>query len=173
MNNGNPEPTGSSIDREAAGRPPRTYRDLWAVAGILAFCAAAYAITLTFETVPDAIAQGLQPAGFPQLVIMTMAALALFVGWESRAGSTDAPDPVDRMVYWTSLLMIAVLPVLIWVDFFIAITLATFAMGWLWGERRLVGLAVYSVLQTIVIFIIFSTILRVHFPHGILVDFLT
>ena len=163
----------SSTDREAAERPPRTYRDLWAVAAILAFCAIAYAVTLTFDTVPDAIAQGLQPAGFPQLVLATMAILALAVGWESRAGSTDRPDPVDRMVYRTSLLMLAVLPVLIWVDFFIAITLATFAMGWLWGERRLIWLAVYSVAQTAVIFIIFSTILRVHFPHGILVDLLT
>lgn len=162
----------SSTERGAAGPPPRTYRDLWAVLAILAFCAAAYAITLTFDTVPDSLAQGLQPAGFPQLVLMTMAGMALFVGWESRHGSTDAPPPVDRMVYRTSVLIIATVPVLIWVDFFIAITLATFAMGWMWGERRLKTLAVYSVLQTVFIYIIFSTILRVHFPHGILVDFL-
>jgi hypothetical protein len=163
----------SAPDRGAAEGSPRTYRDLWAVAAILTFCAAAYAVTLTFETVPDTLAQGMQPAGFPRLVILTMAVLALVVGWQSRGGSTDLPDPVDRMVYRTSLLMLAMLPVLIWVDFFIAITLATFAMGWLWGERRLIGLAVYAVLQTVIIYIIFSTILRVHFPHGILVDLLS
>ena len=163
----------SETERGAAGGSPRTYRDLWAVAAILVFCAAAYAVTLTFDTVPDTLAQGMQPAGFPQLVIATMAVLALVVGWQSRAGSTELPDPVHRMVYLTSLLMLAFLPVLIWVDFFIAITLATFAMGWLWGERRLIGLAVYSVLQTVAIYVIFATILRVHFPHGILVDLLS
>jgi hypothetical protein len=160
-------------DSGAAGRSPRSYRDLWAVAAVLVFCAVAYAVTLTFDTVPDAIAQGMQPAGFPQLVIGTMAALVLFVAWNARAGSTEKTVPPDRLVYWTSLLMIATLPALLWVDFFVALTVATFAMGWLWGERRLLALAVYSVLQSVVLFIVFAMILRVRFPHGIVVDLFT
>jgi putative tricarboxylic transport membrane protein len=158
---------------EAADRSPRSYRDIWAVAAILAFCAVVYAVTLTFDTVPDAIAQGMQPAGFPQLVIGTMAVLALFVAWNARAGSTEKTVPPDRLVYWTSLLMILTLPVLIWVDFFVGLTIATFAIGYLWGERRLRALAIYSVLQSIVLFIVFAMILRVRFPHGIVVDLFT
>jgi hypothetical protein len=115
----------------------------------------------------------MQPAGFPQLVIGTMAALVLFVAWNARAGSTEKTVPPDRLVYWTSLLMIATLPALLWVDFFVALTVATFAMGWLWGERRLLALAVYSVLQSVVLFIVFAMILRVRFPHGIVVDLFT
>lgn len=173
MTDGVPGSTEPRPGGEAAERPPLNHRDVWAAVAVVALCAAAYAVTLTFDTVPDAIAQGMQPAGFPQLVIVTMAVLAAFVGWHARAGSTDEPPPVHRLVYWTSLLMIATLPALIWVDFFVALTVATFVMGWMWGERRLLGLAVYSVLQSVALFIIFAMILRVRFPHGILVDLLT
>jgi hypothetical protein len=46
-------------------------------------------------------------------------------------------------------------------------------MGWLWGERRLLAHAGYSVLQSVVLLIVFAMILRVRFPHGIVVDLFT
>jgi hypothetical protein len=174
MTGGEPVSHGHSSEDEAPDEASRSFRDLWAAAAVLAFCAVAFTVTLTFETVPDAIAQGMQPAGFPQLVIATMVGLALLVAWQTRAGVIGgAPPPVHRLVYWSSLVMIVSMPVMVWFDFFVALTIATYAMGYLWGERRLLALAIYSVLQSIVLFIVFATILRVRFPHGFIVDLVT
>ena len=58
-----PHDTNAAGGRPAAFRLPR---DFIVGACVLAFCAVAYAVTLTFKEAPAALAQNVQPATFPR-----------------------------------------------------------------------------------------------------------
>lgn len=126
---------------------------------IIAFCAAMWAGTVTFEDVPAALAQGMGPAVFPRLILGIIAVLALSLAFASRGRPDAARDPVYRSTWVTLAAVLVVMGVLYLFGMYGAILFATIGIGYLWGERRLwltitvgIGLAIVTYLFFVVAF---------------------
>jgi len=55
-------------------------------------------------------------------------------------------------------------------DFFLGLSLFSFTISYLWGERRKLLLFFVTVIFPLLVFIFFETILNLRFPGGILTD---
>lgn len=151
-------------EREAPRR--RAVSSLIAPLTILVFCAAAYWLTTTFDRVPPILKRGIQPADFPQLVILLMAGLAIWIAATERA---SAPSPLPR----PALLSLALLPgfvLLANLDLFLALGVFGLCLARLWGERRRWALATVCVAVPLCVFLLFDLVFEVRFPRGLLTD---
>ena len=138
---------------------------------ILFFCATAYAITTTFEEVPVMLSQGIQPAVFPRAMIAVIAILSMIVIIQGRRKPASVRKPVPIVAFATAGLLAVFVAAIDWVGMMIAILLFCIVLPVLWGERRYLWIAVFAVLFPVSIFMLFSKILEVRFPLGILQSF--
>jgi len=138
---------------------------------ILFFCAAAYAITTTFEEVPAMLSQGIQPAVFPRAMIAVIAFLSVIVIIQGRRKAAATRKPVPIVAFATAGLLGVFVAAIDWVGMMIAIFLFCLVLPVLWGERRYLWIAVFAVLFPVSIFMLFSKLLEVRFPPGILQSF--
>ncbi len=69
---------------------------------ILFFCAAAYAVTMTFEEVPAMLAQGIQPSVFPRTMIAVIAILAVILIIQGRLRGQSPRKPVPLVAFLTA-----------------------------------------------------------------------
>ena len=160
------DPSPRSISESGApGR--RIHPDLIAGGLLLAFCAAAYAVTLGFDEAPSALAQNVQPATFPRLVILATAAMSLALLASSlKAAATRARRPLGWPVFATGGAMVAFLLAVQAFGMFAAAFLFCTAFPSLWGERRPVVQAAVAAIFTGVLYLLFVLLLGVHFERG-------
>lgn len=152
-------------ERRREGRWPR---DLLAGIVLLAACGVAYFVTLGFEEAPAALAQNVQPATFPRLVIVVIAVLGtmmIVLGLPLKEPARQLP-PLS--VFVTAAMMVGFVVALEQLGIMMAMILFSLAMPILWGERRPVPLLIYSVLFPSAIWVVFATILDVHFEPGVI-----
>ena len=143
------------------------------VAGVIvAFCAAAYALTLTFDTVPAALAQGMGPEVFPRLVLGVMAVLAVILAWAARGKADEAREPVPGMVYLTGLAMFAFMGLAALAGMLVAMFVAVVGIGRLWGERRWGLLILTGLGLSVGIRLLFVNGFGIALPRGLLGDWL-
>ena len=91
---------GLEREGEADGdRSARLPSDLVVGACILLFCAAAYAVTLTFARAPAVVAQNVQPATFPRLVLGVIAVLTVAMMVFARGRPERRRRPVPAMTW--------------------------------------------------------------------------
>lgn len=155
-----------------AGEGPETrpthllYND-YVVAGIIiALSALIFYFSTLIRQVPAGLAQGIQPASFPQGVLVTILGLVLLMLYEARQHALEVPEPIPGLAYKTMLAMIAALAVATWVDFFVGLIGFVIICVPMWGMRRW-GLAIgYALALHGVLFLLFSTFLQVRFPLG-------
>lgn len=139
---------------------------------ILGVCAGFFLLTLGFDPVPLPLRRGLAPQTFPQGVALLCGVLTLasLMATLAKAGSKSSPLPP---AFWIS---ISVIPVFWLVAAFVDILIAMAAfiafVCWLWGERRAFVLLACSVLTPAITFWLFSDLLEVRFPRGLLVNFI-
>ena len=160
---------------DARGGPPTRrglHTDMVVAGVIVAFCAMAYAITLTFDTVPAALAQGMGPELFPRLVLGVMVVLAAVLAWAARGKPDEAREPVPAMVYLTGLAMCAFMGVMALVGMLTAIVIAVIGIGRLWGERRWGLLVLTGLGLSIGIRLLFVNGFGIPLPRGLLGDWL-
>ena len=138
---------------------------------ILFFCAAAYAITTTFEEVPVMLSQGIQPAVFPRLLIAVIALLSMILIIQSRRKPAATHKPVPMVAFATAGLLAVFVAAIDWVGMMLGIFLFCLILPALWGDRRYLWIAVFAVLFPAGIFVLFSKLLEVRFPLGILQSF--
>ncbi len=131
---------------------------------ILGFCAVAYYLTTTFDRVPPILKRGMQPADFPQLVIMLMAVLALWLAVSDRA---PAPPVLPRTVYVSLGLMIG-FTLLATVDLFLALGVFGACLTWIWGDRRWWALAIVGIVVPLGVFFLFDMVFEIRFRRGLL-----
>jgi putative tricarboxylic transport membrane protein len=136
----------------------------------LGFCAFVFYLTTTFERVPASLAQGMQPADFPRLVLAVIVLLTGVMVVQAR-GTVEKPrKPVPLIVYLTVAAMLG-LPLLSqWLDVFLAILVFCIVLPLLWGERRYPLIAAFAIVLPVVIFVLFSMVLEVRFPRGVLIN---
>lgn len=152
---------------KSAEEPGRRAVSRWLVPlVIIAFCALAYYLTTTFDRVPPILKRGMQPADFPQLVILLIAVLA---AWLAVSDREPAPAPLPPVVFLTAGLLV-VFPLLALIDLFLALGALGLALSVLWGERRLWALAIVAVAVPAAVFFLFDGVFEIRFPRGILTN---
>jgi putative tricarboxylic transport membrane protein len=147
----------------------RIPRDAIAGAAVLAFCMATYLVTLTFKEAPAVIAQNVQPATFPRMVLVVMAALALVIVFLSFRTSDKARKPLKSMIWPSAAIMPAFIVAFDQIGILPAMMLLCFFLPLLWGERRFRFIVPYCIVFPTVIYLLFAMVLRVHFEPSPLV----
>lgn len=151
---------------------PRFHSDVLVALVVLVFCAAVFYLTTTFEEVPSSLAQGMQPAAFPRLVLVVILGLSVIMVLETLGKRGEGRKRVPVMVYLTMLAMIAFLLINRWIDLFVAVVAFCIAVPLLWGDRRYLLVMAYAVLLPVGIFVLFSMVLEVRFPRGVITNLL-
>jgi putative tricarboxylic transport membrane protein len=149
------------------------YSEYTNVLGILGACGLIYYLSTKIERVPDGLAQGIQPASFPQGVLVAILALLLLMIYELKdAPPRTCPEPVERIVYMVILAMFAALALATWVDFLLGMIAFVTVGVLMWGLRRPIVAISYAVALNATLFFLFSTLLQVRFPRGPLTSLL-
>ena len=149
------------------GRSATIPRDVLVGVGILAFCALAYWVTLGFKEAPAALAQNVQPATFPRLVIGVIVGLTVVmmaIGARVRGGWKTAP-PLP--VYVTAALMIGFVLAFESLGILAAMALFAFAGPLFWGARNIPAVIAFAILFPAAVYLVFAVGLGVYFPPGV------
>ncbi|MCV3271847.1 tripartite tricarboxylate transporter TctB family protein [Roseobacter sinensis] len=134
--------------------------------GIIVFCLVAFWFSTQFDRVPPILLRGMQPADFPQMVLLLIMALSVLVM------IFDQPiehEPVAPNV-WTSMGLFVVFALVAQVDLFLGLGVFAVALAWAWGERRLWGLGLVSLVSPLLIFLLFDQVFKIRFPRGLLTN---
>ncbi|MGZ2256633.1 tripartite tricarboxylate transporter TctB family protein [Roseobacter sp. A03A-229] len=134
--------------------------------GTIAFCLLAYWFSTQFDRVPPILLRGMQPSDFPQMVLLLIIALSVLVMIFDRP---IEHDPIGLNV-WTSIGLFVVFSALAQIDLFLGLGVFAGALAWLWGERRLWGIGLVSILSPGLIFLLFDSVFRIRFPRGLLTN---
>lgn len=161
-----PETDGRAADRGAAARIPR---DAIVGAAILAFCLATYLVTLTFKEAPAVIAQNVQPATFPRMVLLVMAVLAGIIMFLSFRTPDKQLKKFKPMLWPSAAIMPGFVLTFEFLGILPAMILLCFFLPLLWGERRLKLIVPYSIVFPAAIYLLFAVVLKVHFEPSPLV----
>ncbi|MBW4709756.1 tripartite tricarboxylate transporter TctB family protein [Roseobacter sp. YSTF-M11] len=134
--------------------------------GIVVFCLVAYWLSTQFDRVPPILLRGMQPADFPQMVLLLIMALSVLVM------IFDKPiqhEPMGVNV-WTSLGLFVVFALLAQVDMFLGLGVFAGALAFAWGERRILGAGLVAIVSPTLIFLLFDMVFRIRFPRGLLTN---
>lgn len=157
------QPSGTTVTR------PR-HTDVTIALVVIAIAAVTYAVTFTFDEVPEALMQGLGAAIFPRLVLATIALLALLLAFQARGQAAEIRETVPPMVYATVAAMAAFFVGVWLVGMLASMFLFMIGLGWMWDERRLVPLAASAAGLTLAIWLVFVRVFGIALPHSILSD---
>lgn len=154
-----------------SGRPVgtgRLPRDFLVGAVLLTFCAGTYWVSLGIAEAPAALAQNVQPATFPRLVLAIIAALTVLMmalGFRRVEPARRTPKLVMLM---TVALMVAFVIAFGTLGSLAAMMLFCLVMPVVWGERLSAKLVVYALAFPLTVYLIFDVGLGVYFPPGVI-----
>ena len=126
--------------------------------------------TLSFDAVPPILNRGMQPATFPKGLLILIIFLTIIVYMLSLKNKWKVEKKLPNAFYITLLNFILFIIVAKILDFFLAISVLSFAVSYFWGERRIVYLLLISIFFPAIVFIFFETILGLRFPPGIITN---
>ena len=142
---------------------------------LLAFIGLLYYATTKFDSVSPLFSQNIPPTLFPRLLLIFVAALAVFIPFEhillKRKGKNIDKDRAERVkpITWATIVLLTVilaaseilgtLLTLISVCFFVPM---------LWGERRLRVVVPFAIIFPVCVAALFELVLKVFFAPGVL-----
>jgi putative tricarboxylic transport membrane protein len=148
--------------------------DLIVTAILLALCAFLFWETTSFREIPRGLAQNVPPERFPQLLLLVIAAMALFIPFEHvqkrRQGidlDKERSARVRPITFVTALVLLGVLLIMPWLGTFPAMVVACALIPVLWGERRYWLVAIYAIALPLAVGFLFVMGLGVNFLPGI------
>lgn len=141
---------------------------------VLIICGLLYWRTFYFDQVPASLAQNVQPAMFPRLVLICTMAFALLLPFEYHRKLKRGIDLDEErstplpMVTWLTagllVLLVAALPTL---GALPALVLISLVLPLVWGERRWKILVPFVVVFPLAVLFLFEAVLEVTFPAGL------
>lgn len=149
--------------------PPSKRNSLESIAvslAIIAFCAIAIWLSLSFERMPPILKRGVQPADFPQIVCIGIIFMTLLMMWRDPIKITE---PFGSKTLGTLLLM-AGFVALCQVDLFLGLSVFAGTLAFYWGERRIPLLLLVSLAVPVFVFLLFDQIFEIRFPRGVLTN---
>jgi len=143
-------------------------QDLAVAAVALVLCGAAFALTFKFSsTTPAAMMSGMGAEFFPRLVIAVMAILAVCIAFGIGNPPMESPAPVAGIVWITMAVLAGYVVLLELTGMWIASFVLMMVLGYMWGERRHLKLALTSSLLLLAIWLVFVKFLKGGFPAGL------
>lgn len=171
----------SNVDKDTmaakgGSKPPFVHRtDLLITAVILAICAFLYWQTTIFAAPPSILGDYMLPQEFPRLLIYAIGLLALLLPFEravlAKRGlglDGDRSGRVQPIAYVTAAFMFAIVLMTPQLGTLITVLLIGAIMPYLWGERRYLLLALFAILVTASVYVLFEMIFRVRLVPGLL-----
>jgi putative tricarboxylic transport membrane protein len=155
---------------EARGRGAGHLPSDLAVGGcILLFCAAAYGLTFTFGKAPAVVAQNVQPATFPRLMLGVIAVLTLIMMVLTPRRSARRRSPVPPMTWISGAVMVGFVLAFQWLGIMPAMVLLCLGLPVLWGERRWHLVLPFGLGFPLAVYFLFAEALEVYFEPSPLV----
>ncbi len=133
---------------------------------IIGFCLTAIWLSLGFKKMPPILKRGMQPADFPQVILVGVILLTLAMAVFDPVKIRDRLEPKTL----GTLALFAVFAVLTSVDFFLALAVFAAALTAFWGERRPVILALVGLIVPVFIFFLFDQVFEIRFPRGLITN---
>ncbi|GEN26026.1 hypothetical protein HCU01_39750 [Halomonas cupida] len=152
---------------------PSRWKDLLPGLLLLAMVAVLFAVTLQFDTVPAAFAQGMQSSAMPQLILLLIAALALVMIYQGHAQGEEEKPTMSWRFWATSALLLSAVFLFERLGITLTTALTCFAIPLLWGERRITRVAIYSIATPVCIYLLFTHVLQLRLPQGVLSPWLS
>ena len=148
-------------------RMPKLNFEHWVVTFvIISFCGATFWISTTFDRMPPILKRGIQPADFPQLILILMLVLTVAMIWldpiivEKRLDSKTVG----------SIVLLGVFGGLTLIDLFLALGAVAALQAMFWGERRWHVVVGIALMMPILIFLLFDQVFEIRFPRGVLTN---
>ena len=152
--------------------------------GLILFCGLAYWQTTQFDRVPPILLRGMQPADFPQLVLMLIAGLSVILivqALRGAAAATESDAPIDQTTageqtdrmsanVLKTMSLFLVFAALAPIDLFLGLGAFAVGLAILWGERRALLLLLVGVVTPVFVFLLFDQVFEVRFPRGLLTN---
>jgi len=160
-----PEREGETGGR-GSGRLPS---DLIVGGCILLFCAAAWGVTLTFGRAPAVVAQNVQPATFPRLVLAVIAVLTVAMMILARGRPEPRRSRVPAMTWLSAGIAVGFVLAFQWLGIVPAMMLLCLGLPLLWGERRWYLVVPFGLGFPLAVYALFAEMLGVHFEPSPLV----
>ena len=148
-------------------RMPKLNLEHWVVTFvIISFCGATFWISTTFDRMPPILKRGIQPADFPQLILILMLVLTVAMIWLD-------PIIVDKRLDSKtvgSLVLFGVFGGLTFIDLFLALGAVAALLAMFWGERRWHVVVGIGLMMPALIFLLFDQVFEIRFPRGVLTN---
>lgn len=154
-----------AVGRRSTGLPS----DVIVGGAILLFCAMAYAVTLSFDKAPAVVAQNVQPATFPRLVVGVIAVLTINMMVPAPGRPARQRSPLPAMTWLSAGIMVGFVIAFQWLGILPAMTLLCLGLPVLWDERRWHVVLPFGLGFPLAVYFLFVEILEVHFEPSPLV----
>jgi putative tricarboxylic transport membrane protein len=170
MTNDRQKPNADGSGERPGGRslPHRLRWDYVVGVAIVLFCAVVFAITTTFDEVPRVLSHGVPPERFPRLVLGIMVVLTVLMIYQASRRKPKNRKPVPPMVYLSAGLLVLFVVAISIIGTIGAMVVFCVALAYLWGERRYWVLGIFALVFPAAVYVLFSRLLEVRFPAGLL-----
>ena len=147
--------------------------------GLIIFCGLTFWQTTQFDRVPPILLRGMQPADFPQMVLLLIVSLCVGLLYQAlrnvqQEPTTDAgaDDFTHAMSFnvWKTMGLFLIFAAIAPVDLFLGLGVFALCLTVLWGERRFRALVLVSLISPLSIFLLFDQVFEIRFPRGILTN---
>jgi len=126
--------------------------------------------TFFFDTVPPILNRGIQPATFPKGLLILIIFLTLVVYFLSLKKPWKIEKKLPNTFFKTLYIFIIFVIITKTLDFFLAISVLSLLVSYIWGEKRIFYLLLVSIIFPAIVFVFFETILGLRFPPGIITN---
>ncbi len=119
-----------------------------------------------FERVPPILKRGMQPSDFPQLVLLLIIVLALYVLVKEKQVTIEKLHPKAL----SSIGLLVAFVLLAEIDLFLGLGAFSAALCLNWGERRPGAILFVGLVVPVLIFFFFDAVFDIRFPRGLLTN---
>ena len=133
---------------------------------ITLFCGSAFWVSTTFDKMPPILKRGIQPADFPQIILVFIVILTIAMTWFDPIKVSKGLDKKTLGSFG----LIALFSILTIVDLFLALGIFAAALSFFWGEKRWNFLFGIGIIMPTFIFFLFDQVFEIRFPRGVITN---
>ena len=137
---------------------------------IIIFSLILFYFTFHFDEVPPILNRGMQPATFPKGLLLLIIFLTSIVYYLSLKKPWKKQTILPKNFYYTLIVLVLFTIISKTIDFFLGLSFLSFAISYLWGERRILLIIFVTIIFPTLVFLFFESILNLRFPSGIIMD---
>ena len=134
---------------------------------VVAFAILTYWVTTTFDEVPKAVSQGVQPASYPRLLLGLLVAMSAVLFVQALKGEPSRRRLLPRRAIYSAIVLVGAVCLIPYVGVVVFMIGACAVLPLMWGERRHWVTAIYAIGFPLAVYGLFHGVLAVQFPLGV------